>query len=241
MWLASLENFLIIVTDAHVSETYGNIAPFFEMLEGLSAQDEDIVFLGDIFELWVGMTRYEEALHGRFLEWCRSEKARRVIGFVEGNHEFYVAKKHADCFTWSSSTGHFDTASGTLFVHGDLINRTDKNYLRFRKITKNPVTKAMVAIMPRGPGLAKKLKAKLKTTNQDFRLGLPKNALCEFGETRLKGEVRRIVAGHFHQYFHYRAEEGGELTVLPDWLTHQTLGHLTSNGLEVKPWQTLCG
>jgi len=239
LWVIQSEKLLIIVTDAHVSEAYANVDPFFEMLEVLSGQEEGVIFLGDIFELWVGMKRYEGAIHQRFLEWCRREKARRVIGFVEGNHEFYVTGKHRNCFTWSSTKGHFDPGTGTLFVHGDLINRADKNYLRFRKITKNPLTKALVAVIPRGPAFAKKLKSKLKTTNQDFRIGLPEEALMAFGRNRLKGAVRRIVVGHFHQSFHFRASEGRELTVLPDWLSRQTVGRLTDNGLEVMPWQAL--
>ena len=45
---------LIIITDAHISNENRNVVDFFFMLEKLAANDDDIVFLGDIFDLWIG-------------------------------------------------------------------------------------------------------------------------------------------------------------------------------------------
>ena len=232
---------MIIITDSHVSDAYGNVDAFFEMLTALSETRDDIVFLGDIFELWVGLNRYEGVIHRDFIRWCKSQKARRAIGFIEGNHEFFVTQKHRDNFTWSSKLGHLDKVQSNLWVHGDLINRADKNYLRFRRLSKNWLTKALVYSLPRGPSFVEKLKAKLKTTNQDFRMGLPKEALNQFAEEQFAKGVRQIIVGHFHQDYKYENANGCILRVLPDWYSNQTIGHLSSDGIEVMPWGKYIG
>lgn len=228
-----------MVTDAHVSEAYGNVAPFFQMLNRISTTQDDVVFLGDIFELWIGMARYEGREHAQFLNWCLEEKKRRTIGFVEGNHEFFVVQKHKKAFTWSSDSGHLDKENGRLFVHGDLINRDDRNYLRFRRLSKNLITKAIVRFLPRGPHLVNKLKLKLKTTNQDFRMGLPREAIDTFAKQRFQGGIKHVVVGHFHQAYEYSGKADGTLIVLPDWYSHRSVTLLRPEGHQTIPWQEI--
>ena len=65
--MKQMDNELIIITDAHISETKGNHAIFFKMLEFLERNNHDLIFLGDIFELWVALPRYEEKIHREFI------------------------------------------------------------------------------------------------------------------------------------------------------------------------------
>ena len=83
---------LVIITDAHVSAGTRAAEAFFRMLAKLSAGPHGVIFLGDIFDLWIALPRYETGLQHEFLKWCRREKARRTVGYVEGNHEFFVAE-----------------------------------------------------------------------------------------------------------------------------------------------------
>src|SRR5210317_281851 len=53
-----LDNEMIIITDAHISKAKGNHAIFFKMLESLEKNNQDLIFLGDIFDLWVALPRY---------------------------------------------------------------------------------------------------------------------------------------------------------------------------------------
>ncbi len=77
---------MIIITDAHISKTKGNHAIFFKMLEFLEKNNQDLIFLGDIFDLWVALPRYEEEIHQDFIAWCRIQKSHRTIGYMEGNY-----------------------------------------------------------------------------------------------------------------------------------------------------------
>ena len=81
---------MIIVSDAHINKSRGNHSEFFKMLAAIEKTEHDLIFLGDIFDLWIALPRYEEDIHVNFIAWSREQKDSRTIGFLEGNHEFYV-------------------------------------------------------------------------------------------------------------------------------------------------------
>lgn len=208
---------LVIITDAHISRPQGNSDAFFEMLATLEQGAGDVVFLGDIFDLWIALTRYEDDLHHRFLSWCQRQKPRRRVGFVEGNHEFFLAREHADAFTWCTQQAWWQDVEGNLFCHGDRINRFDRPYLTFRQLIKNPIARALICGLPLGPRLVHHVKERMKNTNQAFRKFLPQEQLRQFAASRFREGTVRIFLGHFHQAFHYRAARGKDLYILPDW------------------------
>jgi len=210
---------MILVSDAHVSRQRGNHRAFFRMLRALENTDDDLVFLGDIFDLWIALPRYENALHRRYLDWCRAQGRRRRIGFVEGNHEYFVAQERNRYFTWCTDTAYLWEEDGTLFCHGDQINRRDIQYLRFRKLSKNRLTRLLLRGLLPGPRLAALVKIKMKATNPEFRKTLPREEIALFGEKGFREGVRRIFAGHFHQQYRYCNDQGRCLYTLPGWCT----------------------
>lgn len=229
---------LVLIADTHISEPLGNADVFFQMLAALERGSADVMFLGDIFDLWIALPRYENALHHAFLSWCRRQKAHRRIGFIEGNHEFFLAHTHPEAFTWCTHQPWWRDAEGNLFCHGDRINRLDRNYLAFRKLTKNPVSRAVMRGLPFGPSLAHYVKHRMKGTNQAFRKTLPLDDLRAFGEARFAEGVDRVFMGHFHHRFHYQGTRGGELHALPDWFSQGWISVLKADrsGLRQGPW-----
>lgn len=214
---------MIIVTDAHVGQAAENQTAFFRMLESFEKTDHDLIFLGDIFELWIAIPRYEEEIHVRFSAWCRRQKAIRTIGFLEGNHEFFLAgEKHA-MFTWCPKNAWRHDNSGVLFVHGDQINRKDRMYLLFRKLTKNKITKFILRTLPHGPLLIGSLQRGLNRLNNKSRGYIPEDEIEKFAESRFTEGVDTIFVGHFHREYRYCNFESKELYVLPDWLSTQKI------------------
>lgn len=234
---------MIFVTDAHVAPRLGNVEAFFEMLALLAQTREDVVFMGDIFDLWIGLKRYEGPEHRRFIAWCRAEQDRRRIGFVEGNHEFFVVQRHHRAFTWSDGAALELAEQRLLVVHGDLINRKDLNYLRFRKWSKTQAVRALVWLLPFGATLVERLKKKLKKTNKAFRIHLPEDELAAFAATQLAAGVRRILVGHFHHEYVVAGPAGGSLNVLPDWYATGKVAHYREQDdhLAILPWEALAG
>lgn len=232
---------LVMIADAHISRSLGNVDAFFDMLAALESGPGDVVFLGDIFDLWVALPRYENARHRMFLSWCQRQKRHRRIGFVEGNHEFFLAQSHAAAFTWCTQRPWWQDAEGNLFCHGDRVNRHDRNYLVFRKFTKNPIMKAFVREFPRGPHLVQHARRRMKQTRRVFQKTLPQNQLRAFAEDRFAGGAARIFIGHFHQTFHYQGQDGGELDTLPDWFSQGWISVLRADHgvLQQGPWQDI--
>jgi UDP-2,3-diacylglucosamine hydrolase len=230
---------MIIITDAHISMAKGNQAIFFKMLESFEKNNHELIFLGDIFDLWVALPHYEEEIHRDFIAWCRRQKSHRTIGYMEGNHEYYLANERASDFTWCSENAWWRDAGGVLFVHGDRVNRKDKKYLVFRKLVKNTVLKYIICHLPFGPRITHSIKRRLKKTNIKFRLQLPKAQLENFAQTRFAEGVKIIFMGHFHQQYLYRNPDAKELHVLPDWFSTQkvTIFHRDSNEIKSIHWE----
>ena len=232
---------MIIITDAHVSKNKGNHASFFKMLEALEKNNQDLIFLGDIFELWIALPRYEEDIHREFIAWCRKQKKRRTIGYVEGNHEFFMTNENVQAFTWHSQDAWQEDSAGILFVHGDLINRKDIKYLYFRGLVKSKIVKYAICYLPFGPRIVAFIKDELKLTNLDFRSGLPKEEIEFFAESKFTEGADTIFVGHFHQEYVYRNRELKELYILPDWFSTQkiTVYHRKPKKIEIVHWKEL--
>ena len=69
---------MILIADTHAGNE-GDVDEFFQMLHALEKTDEPIVFLGDIFDLWIGIKRYEDDEHRRFINWCTEQKSKRSV------------------------------------------------------------------------------------------------------------------------------------------------------------------
>ena len=212
---------MIIVTDAHVSQARGNHKAFFQMLEAIERTGHDLIFLGDIFDLWIALPRYEEYIHTQFIDWCRKQKSRRKIGYLEGNHEFFLASGHAPAFTWCSSSGWHRDEAGVLFVHGDQINRQDRSYLIFNKLMKNNLIKFILRYLPYGPDIALSVKHRLKKTNKKFKTRIPWDQIRFFADNKFAQGFDTIYVGHFHHESSLPDTDTKRLYILPDWLSTQ--------------------
>ncbi len=220
---------MIIITDAHVSKARGNDTEFYQMLEAIESTEHDLVFLGDIFDLWVALPRYETDLHNKFIAWCLEQKKNRSIGFLEGNHEYYLASQRAEAFTWCSNDAWWQDDAGTLYVHGDQINRKDRNYLLFKKLIKNWVSRYILQYLPFGPRITESIKKGLKKSNTEFRIQVPWDELKFFADNRFAEGADTIFMGHFHQEYCYRNPESKKMFVLPDWLSTQKVTFYQKN------------
>jgi UDP-2,3-diacylglucosamine hydrolase len=232
---------MIIIADAHLSPAKGNIDDFFQMLGAFEQNNEDLVFLGDIFDLWIALPSYESDFHRKFISWCREQRNRRKIGFIEGNHEFFLAEERGKCFSWCSNATGWRDGNGNFFAHGDQINRNDKNYLLFRKLTKNKVAKTLIRHLPFGPFFAESLKLGLKKTNQEIRRHLPEDEIAIFAEARFADGVKTIFLGHFHQEYNYRNPKNRALYILPAWYStgQVTLYESESERVGIYGWKEL--
>ncbi len=230
----------IFVADSHIigGEPEKN---FFQLLKkaGTLPSSCGIVFLGDIFELWISLRRYENESHIRFREWCQTQKEIREIIFCEGNHEFYPAILRKSCFTEISRK---DIRRGNLlFTHGDRINRKDIPYLLLRIGLRNPVTRFLLYLTGRafGPALTHKVRLSLKNKNQLHKKDFPYKWLYRMMDRAGGRGISRIVLGHFHDAKNFE-RNGVQLYALPSFRNAGEIGILDKNQqYRCGEWRTL--
>ncbi len=230
---------IVIVADSHIyGGAIGKSDEFFKMLDHFLKIRRDIVFLGDVFELWIALNGYEDELHKRFVKWCAEARTRRSVGFIEGNHEYYVDACRAGAFTWSTETRKL-LDDGTLFAHGDMLNSADWKYRLMRRIFKSRAAKAfMKACAPIGPSIAERVRVALKGTNMEHRKGLPTSLLEPYAEACGKLGAKRVVIGHFHEKGKHVSKSGVELQIIPSWRDAGIVGTYdrATGALELKKW-----
>ncbi len=204
---------MILISDCHVTEQSSD--DFFAMLDHLDGGHEPIIFMGDIFDLWIAFPRYERGVHRKFLAWCRHQ--HRLMGWVEGNHEFFVGRQHADVFGWSTDSEYRDI--DVVFAHGDLVNTQDHRYRFFRTVVRHGFCRNLIRFLPGGPALAHRMRHDLEQTNLNFRKALPEEEMKAYATQLGEQGVKWAFVGHFHDPHQMTiAESGTVLTVVSSWL-----------------------
>ena len=231
----------VLIADSHVPFQDPGEDVFFTMLERISRTSYDVLFLGDNLDLWIAAAdKYETASHRRFLDWCRHEKEHRQVILVEGNHEFYVCRHHADCFT--ACTEDVYRIGAVTFVHGDMAHRRFSFHRFFRWFAKNAFGNFVMSWLPGGVGFARFMKRALAHSRNaaswkpasarkpaDF---IPYDDVSRWVEAETAAHHARLVfMGHFHC--------GGQkdvgdarLVIIPAWKYHGTIALLDESTRE---------
>ena len=224
-----------MIADAHL--TCGKPEDdFFRMLDAAARLPGDvgIIFLGDVFDLWIALRGYENDEHRRFLDWCRREKAKRNVIFLEGNHEFFVAKTYRDAFTYAGEDSYQD---GVLqWLHGDRINKEDHGYAFLRFMIRNRLMRWFLRLIGPtfGPSFAHYVRERLRTTNQAYKHDFPEPHALRYLASCPPDSV--VFAGHFHDRV-TKTADGRKLEVLPAYANASKLAYYdpASPGLAVFP------
>lgn len=215
----------IMIADVHL--TGGNAErDLFDTLKTISTLPCTcgVVFLGDIFEIWIGTSQYEVENHHRFMAWCKEEKARgRELIFTEGNHEFLISARRNKIFTTASRRDI--QRKDIVFTHGDRINRRDFPYLLLRMVLRNWIARILLFIggFTFGRALSIKIVNGLKGTNQVHKKNLPEGQIRNYMKRSAMKGIRKIFVGHFHGQ-HDLKEDNVEFHALPAFLNTREVG-----------------
>lgn len=221
----------LMIADAHLTCRTPEDG-FFRMLDAAARLPGDvgIIFLGDVFDLWIALPGYENDEHRRFLDWCRREKTKRKIIFLEGNHEFFVAKTYGDAFTYAGEDAYQD---GLLqWFHGDRINKSDRGYAFLRFMIRNRVTRWFLRLVGPtfGPSFAHYVRERLRTTNQAYKHYFPEPHALRYLASCPPDSV--VFAGHFHDRV-TKTAEGRTMEVLPAYANASELAYYDPSAPEL--------
>jgi VanZ family protein/UDP-2,3-diacylglucosamine pyrophosphatase LpxH len=186
---------LVLVADPHWSGS----------LTGLAAAtaahpDADWLFLGDVFDVWVGVPGMDTPLEREFLAWVAGRRqAGRWVGFWLGNREYFLDRL-ADRFDlMGEGTGGGLPAEGLAWEHGDLVNAADWRYRVWNLVSRSGPVWLLARFLPRSAAraLAERLQRALHTSNRAYKLAFPRAA---FRAAAAEQPGKVFITGHFHTH-----------------------------------------
>ncbi len=189
---------LILVADPHWSDD-----SFPGLREATAAHpNADWLFLGDLFDVWVGIPGMESEAHHAFLAWVAERRATGAwVGLWLGNREYFL-DGHAKAFDlMGEGIGGGLEGESLAFEHGDLINADDRAYRVWNLLSRSGFLWLFFRILPAATArkLANRIEAKLHTTNREYKLAFPTEA---FGKAAAHLSPATFLTGHFHTEEH---------------------------------------
>lgn len=237
--------YVYLVADSHLGDARAPVEGFVEMLHGLE-RPRLVVLLGDLFKVWLALPRFWDVRARRVLEGLHALRGRGVpVWLVVGNREFFLPATGAeavarglpfDAVVPDAAVLHWAGRRYGL-THGDLVNRRDRQYLRWRRLARSRPFAWLFRAMP-GPlarRVAESLERTLASTNQEIKIAYPADELAAFTAAVLPG-LDGFFIGHFHRDETLRLPgDGGQagapvLRIVPDWFSSRQVLRLHADG-----------
>lgn len=230
-----VEGGVAVFADAHLGQAPQDGDDFLAALSDVAGRGfRTIVLLGDIFHVFIGDAKFETPLVRRVLDGWRALASDGVaLRYVEGNRDFFLAgTPFVSAFSaYGETDGLAVGGAAYAFVHGDQVNTRDLPYRFWRVLSKNPVSRAAMKLIP-GPlarAIVSETEARLYRTNFRHKSYLPEEALLAEARRARAAGYGRLLVGHFHVD---RILESGEgiVQVLPAWLEERRHAEIGPGG-----------
>ncbi len=186
---------LILVADPH----WGAV---FTGLEEATARhpQADWLFLGDVFDVWVGLPGMETDAQHAFLAWVDARRAAgRWVGLWLGNREYFLDRHAARFDLMGEGIGGSLEGESLTWEHGDLINTADRQYRLWNLISRSGFLWLAFRLMPSRTArrISAWMEQKLRTTNTAYKLAFPRAAFRAAAEAH---PGTTFLTGHFHTH-----------------------------------------
>ncbi len=186
---------LILVADAHWCEELTGLR------EATNAHPEaDWLFLGDVFDVWVGVPGMQTEAQRSFLWWVEERRAAgRWVGLWMGNREYFLDSLGPRFSLLGEGIEGSLPSENLAWEHGDLLNTRDHQYRFWCLISRSGFVWLLVRMLPgrMASVLAARLERGMRTTNRAYKLAFPREA---FQAAAAHHDQALFLTGHFHTY-----------------------------------------
>lgn len=216
----------LFISDLHLEQQRPDITrAFLQLLEGPADSAEHLYILGDFFEVWLG----DDATDGLSQQVIAALAARAERGgktfVMHGNRDFLLGRRfcrEARCQLLPDPCVIRLNGEPTLLMHGDSLCIDDLDYMRMRRLLRNPLSRLILRNLPRRTreNIGRKLRAE---SSQRTRLKSSEITDANPGkvvEMMRKFKVKRLIHGHTHRPARHPLVIDGqpaERWVLGDW------------------------
>ena len=191
------------MADPHFSDGDPALDTFLSLLKEFGESPAStLVLLGDLFDVWVALedsqTPGQSAVIGDLTELSRGGKS---IVYLVGNRDYFAEGLVPEPFAFAGT--RWDCLLGGKkyrFEHGDLINSSDRRYLRWRAFSRSRAVAGFFKFLPAAlrRRLARALAVKLAGTNREYRAYWPEREMREWARELSGRSYGAAVLGHFH-------------------------------------------
>jgi VanZ family protein/UDP-2,3-diacylglucosamine pyrophosphatase LpxH len=186
---------LILVADPHWGTELTGLAA-----AALAYPEADWLFLGDVFDVWVGVPGMETAPQQAFLAWVDERRAAgRWVGLWLGNREFFLDRHAARFDLMGEGLGGGLEGEALAFEHGDLVNTADHLYRLWNLVSRSGLMWLLFRLLPGATArrVSASIEGRLRTTNASYKLAFPREAFRAAAQAHAG---RAFLTGHFHTH-----------------------------------------
>jgi len=162
--------------------------------------EADWLFLGDVFDVWVGIPGMETEAQRAFLWWVQERRAAgRWVGLWMGNREFFLDRLSPRFSLLGEGTGGTLPEEKLAWEHGDLVNAQDHQYRLWSLISRSGLVWLLARVLPPrvASALTRRLERSMRTTNRAYKVTFPREAFRAAAGCH-EGAV--FLTGHFHSH-----------------------------------------
>jgi UDP-2,3-diacylglucosamine hydrolase len=195
---------LRVLSDLHLGPTTDERNQrFLKFLENSWKEKDDVLIVGDLFDLWLGWENLTMEFQRPILDQMKHFASSGLkIDYVEGNRDFGITELEGIIFRRVAAGAlEFDWYGKKIHAeHGDLINESDRQYRLWRKISKNRFSYFVLRHLPPFATLrmAIRLEQGMKQTNRKHKSYYPEQGAQKFSRAIFEKGFDIIVVGHFH-------------------------------------------
>jgi len=234
----------LVVSDLHLDASAPEVIDqFIEFLRTEGRNASALFILGDLFEVWIGDDDPDPA-KARVQAAIRELTSAGVPCFVmHGNRDFLIGRRFAaatGCVLIDDRGTVVEIAGQrALLLHGDVLCTDDHDYQRLRRRVRNPLTKAILRLLPLGTrrNLAAKMRAGSKAhIAKSMEQIMDVNPAAVEQAFRTHG-VDLMIHGHTHRpAVHRLTVDGRPATriVLGDWYDQGSVLRFDATGYELR-------
>jgi UDP-2,3-diacylglucosamine hydrolase len=214
------------VGDVHIERDDPALPDFLEFLDRLGRRVSRIVFMGDLFNVWIAGGGLEPPHQAAVVERMRGLRRRGiVVHYLEGNRDYWVGRHHTGTAVDEASTeGLVEHVGGHRIwaAHGDLVNVEDRQYRAWRRLSRSAPVGLVFRLLPssRRVRAAESIERRMRGTNLEYKRDFPERLVSEYARCRFDEGYDVVVLGHFHVERDIEVDgerASGRVLVLPEW------------------------
>jgi len=217
---------LVFIGDVHIDRDDPALPDFLGFLDRLGDRASRVVFLGDLFNVWIAGPGMEQPHQAAVVERLSALRERGVtVRYLEGNRDLRIGHYYTGtALDDASDEGLVERFGGHSFfvTHGDLVNVADRQYRLWRRFIRSAPVWALVGHLPehRRTAVAESIEKRMRRTNLAYKQKFPEDQVRAYAAGRFREGHDIVVLGHFHLEKDLSTDVDGcrkRILVLPEW------------------------